>query len=87
MKIDVDQYLDVLDYLNEINRKEFEDLDLTDFFENPPDRDKKIEIKEKFTKLNNYNRIYVLVAYENMRDEFGLILKEKNNQNPDENKK
>jgi hypothetical protein len=77
-KINLDKYFDTLDYVNEINKFEFEYLDLSDFFENL-NKDKKIKIKERLSKLNNFNRIYVLSAYETLRDEFDIKLVEKNN--------
>ena len=76
LKIDREKYFDTLDYVNELNRVEFTELDLSDFFTNCDD-EMKTKISERLTKMNNYNKIYVLIAYENLRDEFGLILAEK----------
>jgi hypothetical protein len=78
LKIDLDKYFDTLDYVNKINKEKFENLDLSDFFTNL-DKEKKIKIKERLSKLNNYNRIYVLSAYETLRDEFDIKLTEEKN--------
>lgn len=78
LKVELNRYFDVLDYVNELNRVEFTELDLSDFFTNCDDKMKE-KISERLTKMNNYNKIYVLVAYENLRDEFGLTLTKKNN--------
>jgi len=73
--INLDKYFDALETVQMINNKNFEDLDLSEFFTNA-DTEVKLKIKEKYTKLNNFNKIYVLVAYENVREEFGILLKE-----------
>lgn len=84
LKIDLDKYFDTLEYVNEINKENFENLDLSDFFIDL-DKEKKIKIKERLSKLNNYNRIYVLSAYETLRDEFDIKLtEEKNNETSNE---
>jgi hypothetical protein len=74
MKLIVDKYFDALDYLTEVNGKEFEDLDLSEIFTPAPDKELLLKIKEKYTKLNNFNRIYVLVAYQHERENFNLEL-------------
>lgn len=74
--VKLDEYFDSYDYITKINSVEFEDLDLSEFFENA-DAVMKAKIKEKYTRLNNYNIIYVLSAYEQNRSELGLILSNK----------
>jgi hypothetical protein len=78
MKLIVDKYFDTLDYLTEVNGKEFEELDLSEIFTPAPDKELLLKIKEKYTKLNNFNRIYVLVAYQHERENFKLELNKEN---------
>jgi hypothetical protein len=78
MKIDIDKYFDALDYLTEVNGKDFEELDLSELFTPSPDKELLLKIKEKYTKLNNFNRIYVLVAYQHEREYFKIELNKEN---------
>lgn len=73
VKVDVDEFFNVYDYVTALNKEDFSNLDLSDFFANA-DSDMKNKIKEKYTKLNNFNRIYILSAFEQNRNELGLIL-------------
>jgi hypothetical protein len=63
-----------LDYVNTINKLKFIDLDLTDIFDNI-DKEKMINIEKRLTKINNYNKIYLLLSNEVLRDEFKLKIK------------
>lgn len=75
--VDVEKYTDTLDYVTEINKVEFNELDLSQFFSNCT-VEKQDKVSEKLTKLNNYNKIYMLLANEQLRIEFDLELIEFN---------
>ena len=73
MKINREEYFDTLDYINEVNVKKFEDLDLSDFFGEITKKKKK-EIRDSFKQLNNYNIIYLLISQKTLRDQLKIKL-------------
>jgi len=73
MKVDRENYFKTLDFVNEINAKNFWELDLSEFFENLPE-DKKRMLREKYSNINNYNIIYLLSSQEYLRKEYDIKL-------------
>ena len=73
MNIDREMYFDTLDYMNDMNNKKFEDLDLSNFFKEPT-KDKLKKVDERFPSTLNYNKIYLLITQPLLQEMFDLKL-------------